>query len=295
MPAALVIGSDGLIGRTLVTHLAGAGWRVTSTTRREILGPDQRLLDLRDPMGSLPGWSDQLRVPGLVAIITAAVTGYARCAEDPVGTRRVNVDNTILLAREFLRSGAFVVYLSSNAVFDGSSPQLPEDAPHAPDTEYGKQKAACEAGLREASATFSSGLAIVRLTKVVDKSQALLAGWVREMRTGVPVRAATDLVLSPVSSRYVVESLATISALRHPGIYHLSGKDDVTYFNLATSLAASIGGTARVEEDQVRPRLGNVPSPLFSALGMLRTARILDIHPQPLPVVVGDLLETDSR
>ena len=293
MPAGLVIGGDGLIGAALKSRLADTGWQVTSTTRRNTHSTGQRFLDLRSPMASLAGWPDRLQDPGLVVFFAAAATGYARCAEDPAGTWLVNVDNTVALASEFMRDGAFVVYLSSNAVFDGTAPGVPEDAPTSPDTEYGRQKAACEAGLQQAAAGASSGAAIVRLTKVLNRDNALVGGWIRDLRGGSRIRAATDLVLSPITPGYVVDCLVRIAMRRRAGTYHLSGSMDVTYFGLAMSIAASLGCEAHIEEDRVRTRLGNVPAPLQSALGMRQTTRIFDIHPQPLHDVTGSLLAQD--
>lgn len=290
MFSGLVIGGDGLIGRALGAHLAEAGWRVTSTSRRENRSEAERLLDLRDPEASRADWSDQLHVPGLVIFLSAAATGFAHCNDDPAGTRLINVDNTIRLACEFMKQGAHVIYLSSNAVFDGKTAYAPEESPLSPETEYGCQKAACEIGLQEAANDAGSGLAIVRLTKVVDRSQPLVGGWIKDLREGATVRAAVDLVLSPITLGYVVDGLRKLAERRLVGRYHLSGSDDVTYFDLASSLLAACGSRGRVEADRVRDRLGSVPSPDYSSVGMRRTSERLGLRPQPLDVVARDLL-----
>ncbi len=290
MFSGLVIGGDGLIGRALGAHLAVAGWQVASTSRREMRGAGERLLDLRDPEASRAEWTDQFRIPELVVFITAAATGYARCNDDPAGTRLINVGNTIQLAREFMRHGAHVVYLSSNAVFDGKAAYAPEESLLSPDTEYGRQKAACETGLLQAASEAGSGVSIVRLTKVVDRSQPLVGGWIRDLRAGATVRAAVDLVLSPITLGFVVDGLRKLAERRLAGRYHLSGSDDVTYFDLASSLLAATGSAGRVEEDRVRDRLGSAPSPDHSAIGMHSTYEALDVRAQPLASVTSELL-----
>lgn len=286
----LVVGGDGLIGRALAIYLANIGWEIARTTRREVRGVNECFLDLREPMASRSDWLKKMQAPELVVFISAASTGYSRCAENPVETWRINVDNTIALSKVFMRHGAFVIYLSSNAVFDGSLAHLQEASPVSPVTEYGRQKAACEIGLKQAAKELSAGLAIVRLTKVVDRSQALIDGWIRDLQMGASVRAAADLAVSPITLGYVVKGLTTLAERRLANTFHFSGYDDMTYFDLATSLAAGLGGIGRVEKDLVRPRLGNVPSPDFSALDTDLTSSLLGIKPQSLSDVTHELL-----
>ena len=96
------------------------------------------------------------------AVICAGVSSVGACANDPLGTAQVNVDGTVALANRLASEGAFVVFLSTGHVFDGSRPNhLAEDA-FSPITEYGRQKAKTEAQLGE----LGDSVAIVRLSNV---------------------------------------------------------------------------------------------------------------------------------
>src|SRR5690606_26325829 len=114
-------------------------------------------LDLADDP---PRW--RLPEDVAVAFLCAAVTALRSCEADPAGTARANVEHTARLASMLVGRGAFVVFLSSNLVFDGSEPRRRADAPTCPATEYGRQKAAAEGALLA-----MGGVSIVRLTKVV--------------------------------------------------------------------------------------------------------------------------------
>src|SRR6185312_234130 len=70
------------------------------------------------------------------------------CARDPVGTAKVNVESVTRLLAEIMAAGATPIYLSTDYVFDGSRPLRREDEPQAPNTEYGRQKAAVERWLQ---------------------------------------------------------------------------------------------------------------------------------------------------
>ena len=281
-----MIGGDGLIGRALTTQLERSDWKVVSTSRRRTLPAGYLHFDLALSVGSLP---KALVQSTQVVFVCAAVTGFAACANDPEGSRHINVTRTVELCSHLMQHGAFIVYLSSNAVFDGTQAEVSESATRSPVTEYGRQKADAETGLIAAAADLPGACAVVRLTKVVDQAQPLFKGWLQSFKSQEPAQAAADLVLCPVTTRYVVSGLQYIGAGMQGGTYHLSGERDMTYFELALAMASARGRGATVEQDWVRKRLGAVPSPEHSALSMAVTSAAWGLRPQPLATVAKEL------
>jgi dTDP-4-dehydrorhamnose reductase len=286
MYSALVVGGDGLIARALSAHLAATGWEVLGTTRRAEPLTGRLFFDLKDGFKTLP---EDVVQQSKVVFVCAAVTGFAACAIDPEGSSHINVTRTIELGHQFMQWGARVVYLSSNAVFGGTQAGLDERAPTSAVTEYGRQKANCEAGLLAAAAQLSGSCAVVRLTKVVDRAQPLYSGWMQSFKSHAPAKAAADLVMCPVTTAFVVSALQSIGAGNQGGVYHLSGERDVTYYELASAIAAELGGDETVEKDWVRQRLGAEPSPAYSALSMAHTTETWGLLPQPLTEVAKEL------
>jgi len=286
MRSALVVGGDGLIARSLTAHLTAHSWQVICTSRREKLTANWLQFDLNDGVDSL---SKSLSQKVEVVFICAALTGYAPCANDPIGSRQVNVIRTVELGRHFMTQGARIVYLSSNAVFDGTRQRLDEHAPTNPITEYGRQKADCESALLHASTELPGSCVVVRLTKVVDKVQPLFSEWTQNFNAQIPVKAAIDLVVCPVTTTYVATALQFIASSASVGVFHLSGERDMTYHELATAVASIFCEGCAVEMDFVQKRLGTVPSPLHSALSMARTTALLGLKPQHLTEVAREL------
>ena len=246
--------------------------------------------DLKDGADALP---DALVNQADVVFLCAAVTGFAPCANDPEGSRIINVTRTVELARRFLQRGARVVYLSSNAVFDGTLVRAGEQTPTLPVTEYGRQKADCELALLQSAAESRGSCAVVRLTKVVDGAQPLYGGWLQSFKLRSPAKAAADLVMCPVTTAYVASGLQRIGAGDQTGVYHLSGERDMTYFELASAMAEAFGAEATVEQDWVKQRLGSVPAPAHSALSMKHTTGIFGLKPQHLQAVARELTGQD--
>jgi dTDP-4-dehydrorhamnose reductase len=104
------------------------------------------------------------------------------------------------------------------------------------------------------------------------------------------VKAAADLVISPITTSYVASGLKCIGAGEKSGIFHLSGEQDTTYYGLATAMTEILGIESIVEEDWVQHRLGYVPSPAYSALSMLHTFNTWGLKPQKLNEVAKELV-----
>jgi dTDP-4-dehydrorhamnose reductase len=224
-----VIGGDGGIGRSLASGLRASGWAVTSTSRRTGQGAH---LDLaRPPVGDwLDGHYD-------VTILCAAITSIAACERDPDTARLVNVTHTVELARRLASSDSFIIFLSSNLVFDGSVPGLGPDSPVNPQCVYGRLKAEAEFALQDAI----DALAVVRLTKVIGPETMLFRQWFERLEAGLPIEPFDDAVMAPISDRFAVDGLLAVADRRSRGVFHLSAETDITYGAAARHLARAVG------------------------------------------------------
>ena len=237
----LVVGADGVMGRALAGRLAHDGTPQLVTTRRPETVTDTRLyLDLAD---DLSGWRPPAGIS--MAYLCAAVSSQERCRADPHYTAVVNIHNTVMLARKLSDAGTFVVFPSTNLVFDGSVPLRKATDATCPLTEYGRQKAVAEAQLQGQNGL----LAVVRLTKVLWPDMPLLSGWVRSLKMGEPVHPFSDMVMAPLSIDFAAEVLACIAGNRTPGITQASGPQDISYDQVARHIATRVGAS----QDLVQP------------------------------------------
>ncbi len=229
----LVIGADGLIGRALSAHLKSAGAAVIETTRKPDSVSDKRLfLDLA---GDISDWQPPEQIS--VAYLCAAATSLVNCKKDPFHTKKINVTNTIALARKLVEQGVFVVFPSTNLVFGGLVPFQKADYPACPKTEYGRQKAEAEKQLM----SLGEMVAIVRFTKVLGNDTPLFKGWIEALRNNEIIHPFSDMVMSPVPLSFAVEVLHRIAEKRLSGIVQVSGKEDVSYERAANFIARGIG------------------------------------------------------
>lgn len=226
----LIVGKDSLLGAAAATALRSEERQVITTTRRGTTGPPHHL-DLALPL-------DRASLPrATVAYLCAAITSIAACESDPVATDKINIAGMIALAEALIANGTFVVFLSTNLVFDGSKPFIPADAPPCPSTAYGRQKAEVERHLLQ----YGSNAAILRLSKVIGPETPLFAGWREKLERGEAITPFHDMVMSPVSASFAAGALVRIGEARKGGLYQLSADRDVSYAEAASWMAHARG------------------------------------------------------
>lgn len=271
------------------SHLACLSEEVSSqvilTTRRKDAGGSRLFADLDSGH-----FADVIAANADVVFLCAAMTSMQACRENPELSYRINVTGTVNLASQLVKQGAFVVFLSSNTVFNGLADRPDEHASYAPVTEYGQQKAHAEQQLLAIPGA-DEHIAIVRLSKVISSRAGMAAEFLRRFRAGESCRAFEDLKMSPISLNYIMNALLAIASHKLPGILHLSGEGELSYSEFARRLAAHVGANPELVEAVSSQSAGvNVLfNPKFPSLGMKRTSALLGILPEPIEQLLKEL------
>jgi dTDP-4-dehydrorhamnose reductase len=232
---ALVIGSEGFIGSRISRRLAELDWHVTRSTKEQ--------LDLRCPSFA---WLHAL--PKIDYVFCCAQSGdIDECKRNEPATRAVNVDGMISVLEALRDTMQVPVYLSTNMVFAGERADYDESDVPDPTTSYGRQKLEVEEYIRKSFSRFL----IARLTKVysVDvNDHTLFTSWLDSWAQGQPVRAATDLTISPVYVGDVTSALLALIESDHLGLHHIVGPESASVYDFAVRLARCFGvATTSVE------------------------------------------------
>ncbi len=296
-PVYLVIGGDGLIGKALVKKLQTISPNVYSTSRRKKLeGLKVISYDLINNSSDifLEEWVKEIsRFNRVIVIFTAAVTEIKECEKNPHNTRLVNVLNTIDFGKRIMLAGAELVFISTNAIFDDSIFFPTDMSRPVPNTIYGKQKLEAEINLINIneSTTPSTPLIITRLTKVISKDNPLIYDWTKKLRAGVQINAFFDILFSPISLDYAVNNLINISKKGCPGIYHISGEQNISYYEFACLLAKKIGVNTNLVNPSSAFERGKSKNYQHVALGGTRMGDKLGIISEEVEKVIDSLLK----
>jgi len=210
--------------------------------------------------------------------------------ENPELAYQVNVLAPKILAKYFLNQGSRVIYLSSSAVFHGSDEFACEESKTSPITEYGNLKALAENFLLDGSNNLSDKLVIVRPTKIFEAKDSLIAKWIEHLRLGIEIEAFDHVLIAPISLQYLIHSLDVIGRTRSTGIFHLSGNEELSFYEFAKRLASEIGVAHRLVSPSKNLN-SNDPAPIHALLKMDRTKKMLTLMPQSISNLLKDLLK----
>ena len=117
-----------------------------------------------------------------------------------------------------------------------------------PRFEYAHQKSKVEkklldfAGLKK----LHKYLSILRLTKNVCKNTQPFKIWINQIKNKQNIVAFDDLFFSPILFENSADILLKIIKQKKGGIFHLSNKKNLNYFNFATELLKYLGSENKV-------------------------------------------------
>jgi dTDP-4-dehydrorhamnose reductase len=251
----LVTGAGGMLGRDLVTVLSTGGDEVTSVKRGE--------LDITDAAAV------SAAVPGHDVVVNAAAWTDVDGAEaHETEATRVNGLGPQLLAAACAESGARLVHVSTDYVFDGSATSpYPEDAVLTPRSAYGRSKAAGENAVR---ALLPGSSYVVRTAWLYGEHGS---SFVRTMAALEASRDTLDVVDdqvgAPTWTREVASAVQRLVISGAPaGTYHATAAGQTSWFGLARAVFEELGA----DPSRVRPTTTDkfprpAPRPAYSVLG----------------------------
>jgi dTDP-4-dehydrorhamnose reductase len=282
----LIIGANGIIGSALFSRLQSQGAAVWGTSKRSDINQENIFaFNLLDDPATAPFATH----PFDIVYLCAGVCRMALCEDDPITTSKINIDGMMSVARYFRDKGAFVVFLSTNQVFAGDQSFVPDDAPHQPLNEYGRQKAIVEQQIR----TQCPRSAIVRLTKVVEPNMQMISNWMTRLKEHQPVEAFHDMMLAPVTLRQVLDVIVNVGQEKRSGCYQVSGAEDVSYFDVANYLATQLNRPATLVQSvsAVDKGIKKTFLPRFTTLSCSSTIALCGQKPPHFTEVVQESFE----
>jgi nucleoside-diphosphate-sugar epimerase len=137
MKKALLIGSEGNIGRPLSAHLRQSGFQVMESDIRPAWRDNYHVADINNPIDLIPAFDWNPDVVFLLSAMVSRVT-CEQAAGLAVSTNLGGVNNVLQLCK---RSNAFVVFFSTSEVYGPNcDPMTESDSDPQPNYRYGLTK-----------------------------------------------------------------------------------------------------------------------------------------------------------
>ena len=281
----LVTGAAGQVGREVVELLE-------ASPRHEVLGLARAELDVADRERCLQvagEWGPEL------VINAAAFTAVDACQSERERAWAANAWGARNMAEAARLVGAHLVHVSTDYVFDGTSP-LPYvewDRPN-PLSVYGLSKLGGEEEVR----ALLPGATVARTSWVCGRYGANMVKTVLRLagREG-PLRFVDDQRGCPTFARDLAGMLVLLGTSRQPGTFHVTNQGTTTWYGFAGEVLAAAGhdpgrvepiSTAELDPPRPAPRPAN--SVLDNAALRLAGIPLLDDYHEPLSRTVKSVL-----
>lgn len=237
----LVTGANGLLGQELIGLLLEKQHEVIATSK----GPSRiqpalagrltyRDMDITDGLATQQVLAESRPE---VIIHAAAMTQVDDCELNKIACYNINVTATRFLIEAAREINARLLYVSTDFIFDGTSGPYREDDEPKPLNYYGSTKLSAETDIIESGLEWS----IVRTVLVIGTAvgtRSNIISWVRDKLTkGEKIKVVDDQFRTPTFTEDLAKGILLVVEKKATGIYHISGKDLLTPYQIALKTA----------------------------------------------------------
>lgn len=242
-----ITGTNGLLGQHLVQLLLNEGYSVVATGK----GPDRSFfassskayryyeLDIVDQLRINEIWHSEKPE---VLVHAAAITQVDECELNQEQCEWVNVQGTawaIMAAEKYCRH---IIFVSTDFVFDGVGGSYSEDAELNPISFYGKTKQEGERLVSHAKIPWAIVRTCLVYGNVLSGSRNNIISWVKEnLENNKPIRVVSDQFRTPTYVADLAKGILLIIQQKATGIYHISGNEILTPYEIAQQTAHFLG------------------------------------------------------
>ncbi|AWR98170.1 dTDP-4-dehydrorhamnose reductase [Acidianus sulfidivorans JP7] len=212
-----------------------------------------------------------------VVIHAAALTDVDKCEENPELAKRLNYEVT----REISKINSFIVYISTDYVFDGNRGNYKEEDETNPINVYGMTKLMGEEAVRS-----SSNYLIVRTSTPYGSNPASkkdnFALWLlKKLSAKEEVRIVVDQFTSPTfNTNFALMLKESVDKKMNNMVIHLSDSTRISKYDFAVKLAKTFG----YDESLIKPikmdeLKWKAKRPMDSSLNVEKASKLLNNKP----------------
>ena len=166
-----------------------------------------------------------------VIIHTAAIGDVDYCEKNKDKSWATNVEGTKNIIEAAKECNAKIIYISSNAVFDGSNPPYREEDRVNPLSYYGETKVVCERLVRNSGLDYAIVRAILMYGWNNPLERQNMLTWILGSKT--PLKIVDDIYSNPLLATNCAEAIWAIIKKKRTGIYHVAGADCMSRYDFS--------------------------------------------------------------
>jgi dTDP-4-dehydrorhamnose reductase len=247
----MIIGASGLLGKELMRECSGANVIAPSSCDVDIR-ESQRV---RNAVGKeKPDW----------VVLAAAYTDVDGCESNVDHAFAVNRDGPVNVAQAVKETGARLLFISSDYVFDGKKPTPYETSdPRNPQSVYGRTKAEAEVKLLE----LMPECCIVRTSWLFGTGGKCFPDTILKLAAGRPtLDVVNDQRGCPTYAADLAKAIVQLCEKNARGIVHATNSGDCTWFEFAREIVRDAGFDTVVRPVSSAQFPRPAPRPAYSVL-----------------------------
>lgn len=277
----LITGSNGLLGQKLVHLLSQkSDIQLIATSRGSNRlafkdGYEYQEMDITNPQ-QVVEVIEKNRPDAIIH--TAALTQVDDCELQKEDCWQKNVKAVEYLADACEKHNIFLCHLSTDFVFDGEAGPYSEEDKPSPVSFYGWSKYAAEEVLKRSKCSWAIVRTVLVYGIVEDMSRSNIILWVKNsLEAQKPINVVTDQLRTPTLAEDLAMGCWLIVNQKAEGIFHISGKDFLTpyemaiktadFFQLDKSLISQVDSSNFTQPAKRPPRTGFILDKAISVLG----------------------------
>lgn len=214
-----------------------------------------------------------------VIVNCAAYTDVEKAEDDPQAAMALNASAPANLAVAASETGAFLIHISTDYVFNGTSAvPYTEDSPTGPLGVYGATKLAGERAVQSSGCDWI----IIRTAWLYSPYGK---NFVRTMRRLTAERDSLDVVSDQVGSPTYAHDLAMLIVRMmdeglegRGGIYHYSNEGEITWYDFAKAICSLCGNTCDIHPCTSGEYPSRVSRPHYSVLDKTRVRETFGVE-----------------
>ena len=275
----LVTGSAGLVGQQVVKYLSKSNQVFSCYNESKPEYGDSVKMDLKNyEMIS----SVLTEIKPDVVIHLGAMTGVDLCEKEKTSASEINTKATEIIAKECSKLNSFLVYVSTDYVFDGNFGMYKEGDVANPLGFYGKSKLEGEKAVQN----FSTNWCIARTSTPfgLHPTKKSFPMWVIEnLQKQKQIDVLIDQFTSPTYIPNLSRMLIEISERRITGIIHAAGASKISRYQMASMISdkLNLDGTL-LKQISMNKMKWVAQRPKDSSLDVSRASSILNEKPQKI-------------
>ena len=275
----LVTGSAGLVGQQVVKDLSKSNQVFSCYNESKPECGDSVKMDLQNyEMVS----SVLTEIKPDVVIHLGAMTGVDLCEKEKTSASEINTKATEIIAKECSKLNSFLVYVSTDYVFDGKLGMYKEDDVASPLGFYGKSKLEGEKAVQN----FSTNWCIARTSTPfgLHPTKKSFPMWVIEnLQKQKQISVVIDQFTSPTYIPNLSRMLIEISERRITGIIHVAGASKISRYQMASMVSdkLNLDGTL-LEQISMNKMKWVAQRPKDSSFDVSRASSVLNEKPQKI-------------